>query len=173
MFLYSKWFSFLCQGQPHMKTLVTGQSEWRLYLIPVDRKSINKTWSNVAPVGVGITLDVWHARLGHPSSQINKGLVKSFNLPISGSFDLNSIFQSCLLGKSKQLPFGESCRVTLCPLELVHSNVWVSSVMSNDGHWYYVLFINDFSRFTWVYPLHNKFEVFSSFVHFKIISWSL
>ena len=95
---------------------------------------MNKTRLSVSLVSVRTTLNVWHAHLGHSSLQITKGLVKSFNLPFSRSFDLNSICQSCLLGKSKQLPFGESCRVTLCLLELVYSNVWVSPVMSNEGH---------------------------------------
>lgn len=73
------------------------------------------------------------------------------------------------MGKSQPLPFGESGRVTLCPLELVHSDVWVSPIMSNEGHRYYVLFVDDFSHFTWVYLLRNKSKVISSFVHFKAL----
>ena len=58
-----------------------------------------------ALVSVHITFDVWHASLGNSSSQIMKGLVKFFNLPIFESFDLNSVYQSCLLEKSKQLSY--------------------------------------------------------------------
>lgn len=39
--------------------------------------------------------------------------------------------------------------------------------MSTSGFTYYVLFIDDYSRFTWVYPLKHKSEVFSKFLAFK------
>jgi len=34
---------------------------------------------------------------------------------------------------------------------------------------FYVIFVDDFSRFTWLYPLINKSEVFSYFVKFKLL----
>lgn len=39
---------------------------------------------------------------------------------------------------------------------------------SSSQYKYYVLFVDDFSRFTWVYPLHYKSEVFYKFLEFKI-----
>lgn len=34
-----------------------------------------------------------------------------------------------------------------------------------DDYRYYVSFINECTGFVWLYPLHNKFEVFAKFVH--------
>jgi hypothetical protein len=34
---------------------------------------------------------------------------------------------------------------------------------------FYVIFVDDFSRFTWLYPLSNKSEVFNHFVKFKLL----
>ena len=38
-----------------------------------------------------------------------------------------------------------------------------------NGFKYYVLFTDHFTRFTWLYLLQSKFEVFDKFVHFKNI----
>jgi len=47
--------------------------------------------------------------------------------------------------------------------------LWSSPVVSNDGYLYYVLFIDNFSRFSWIYPLHHKSETFACFVKFKCL----
>ena len=128
--------------------LLTRRSEGRLYPIQVDRQSINKFSPSVALMGVRTTLNVWHARLGHTSSHITKNVVHTFDLPVSSSSNLNSICQFCQIGKSKQFPFSDSSRATLSPLDLIHSNIWVSPIVSSEVHRYYVLFIGDYSSFT-------------------------
>jgi len=35
---------------------------------------------------------------------------------------------------------------------------------------YYIIFINDFSRYTWFYPLHYKSEAYYNFVKFKLLT---
>jgi hypothetical protein len=42
-------------------------------------------------------------------------------------------------------------------------------VQSISGYKYYVIFVDDWSRFTWIYPLHHKFEVFENFFKFKLL----
>jgi hypothetical protein len=54
-------------------------------------------------------------------------------------------------------------------LELIHSNVWISPLSSINGSKFYVLFIDDFSRFTWLFPTKNKSDVFGMFVKFKCL----
>ena len=63
--------------------------------------------------------------------------------------------------------FSLSTRVSTSPLELVHFDVWSSPIISVSGYKYYVTFIDDFSRFTWLFPLRFKYDVFSCFVKFK------
>jgi hypothetical protein len=38
-----------------------------------------------------------------------------------------------------------------------------------NGFKYYVVFINDWSRFTWIYPLLRKSKVFENFIKFKLL----
>jgi Integrase core domain len=49
----------------------------------------------------------------------------------------------------------------------VHSNVWgPAPITSYNNFLYYVTFIDDFSRTTWVYLLTSKDEVFQRFLEF-------
>ena len=70
------------------------------------------------------------------------------------------------MDKHLKLLFHESNRIISSTFELIHSDVWTSPVPSISGIRYYVLCFDHFSHFVWVYPLRNKFEVFSKFTHF-------
>jgi len=74
---------------------------------------------------------------------------------------------TCRLTKSHRLPFTLVEHCTRFPLELIHSDVWQSPVLSHQGYKYYVSFIDDFSCFTWIYPMKHKSEVYHLFVTFK------
>ena len=55
-------------------------------------------------------------------------------------------------------------------LEIIHSDVCgPMSSSSLSGYVYYVSFIYDFSRKTWIYFMKNKDEVFSKFKEFKAL----
>ncbi|KAG8087751.1 hypothetical protein GUJ93_ZPchr0010g8326 [Zizania palustris] len=108
---------------------------------------------------------LWHRRLGHPSSSIASSVLESLKL-----FPLNKeshVCDACQQAKSHRLPFSSSSRVSTSPLELVHSDVWGPTISSVSGHKYYVIFIDDFSRFTWLYLLKHKSDVEFAFIQFK------
>lgn len=73
--------------------------------------------------------------------------------------------------KNKQLPFSSSVRQSSHSLELVHSNVWTSSIQSTSGCHYYVLFVDDYSRYTWLFPLKLKYDVLPCFYQVYVFSW--
>ena len=57
---------------------------------------------------------------------------------------------------------------TTKPFQIVHSNVWGPAPhLSLDGYKYYVSFVDDFTRYTWIFPLRLKSEVPSVFLHFN------
>ena len=67
-----------------------------------------------------------------------------------------------------QLPFSNSNTSASFPLQIVYSDVWgPAPITSLNGFRYYVSFIDAYSRFTWFFPLKNKSQVLSSFIHFK------
>ncbi|WJX59082.1 poly(A)-specific ribonuclease [Trifolium repens] len=50
---------------------------------------------------------------------------------------------------------------------MIHSDVWgMSPIVSHARYKYFVTFIDDYSRFTWIYFLCAKSEVFSMFKKF-------
>ena len=68
------------------------------------------------------------------------------------------------------MSFPSGCKRTKHILELVHSDVFgLVKVPSLGKSVYYVSFMDDFSRNTWIYFLKNKSEVFDRFKEFKAI----
>lgn len=53
------------------------------------------------------------------------------------------------------------------PLQLIHSDVWQSPVPSNTGFRYYVLFVDDFTHFTWLFPMKHKSTITHHFLQFQ------
>jgi len=50
--------------------------------------------------------------------------------------------------KVKRLPFNSSSRILVHPLELIHTDIWTSPIKYVSGVKYYVIFIDDFSRYS-------------------------
>lgn len=93
-------------------------------------------------------------------------LISNKSLPLSGKTTF-SFCNSCPMGKSHKLSFSLSNSISSSPLELLHSDIWMSPYESNSGFKYYLIFIDDYSRYTWFFPMRLKFEVFAIFVKFK------
>jgi histone deacetylase 1/2 len=77
------------------------------------------------------------------------------------------VCDACQQGKSHKFPFSLSTRVTTAPLEIIYSDVWDPAQTSISGHQFYVSFVDAYSRFTWLYLLKHKFDVFQIFLQFQ------
>ena len=87
---------------------------------------------------------------------------------LSHSPEINPyICDSCQLAKSHQLPYPVSTSVSTVPLEQVFSDVWGPAPASVGKHLYYVSFIDDYSKFTWIYLLKNRSDVYQVFLNFQ------
>jgi hypothetical protein len=60
-----------------------------------------------------------------------------------------------------------STSVSTVPLEQVFSDVWGPTPTFIGKHSYYVSFIDDFNKFTWIYLLKKHFEVYQVFFNFQ------
>ena len=81
------------------------------------------------------------------------------------------VCQGCILGKYPEHKFERASHErTFAPLELIHSDVAVPFPhMSMSQAKYALTFIDDFSRYCWVYFLKHKSEVFGLFKVFKAL----
>lgn len=55
------------------------------------------------------------------------------------------------------------------PLEIVFTDVWASPVHSIDNFKYYILFVDHFTKYIWLYPLKCKSDVRDVFIRFKAL----
>lgn len=78
--------------------------------------------------------------------------------------------EGCQYGKAHRLPFDRSLSRCKVPLELIHSEfMGPTRTLSFSGYVYMLVFIDDFSRFTWISFVKHKSDVFHKFVEFKKI----
>lgn len=115
---------------------------------------------------------LWHKRLGYLSYatlEIMSTMKLAESLPsihIAGD-----VCDVCQYGKSKRLPFpaNKAWRASN-RLQLVHTDVCgPQKTQSLSGSRYFILFIDDFTRFTWIYFLKFKSEVAAVFLKFKAL----
>ena len=146
------------------KVIATATRVGNLYYLEYCRKGQNL---NVAKNNNEM---LWHRRYGHISEQnlktlANSELVEHFRYNLTKNI---GFCESCIGGKQHRTPFGASERQTCDLLELVHSDVCGKiSESSIGGAQYFLTFTDDKSRYSWVYMLKTKDQVFEYFLEWK------
>ena len=83
-------------------------------------------------------------------------------------FEHDGIYRGCVLGKNTKKSFPNNNKRSKGILDLIHSDICgPMSTPSLSRCLYYVIFIDDFSRKSWIYFLKAKNETFSKFLEFK------
>lgn len=120
-------------------------------------------------VKVDLESNLWHLRYGHLN---NKGLQllvnKDMVVGLPKIHDI-SFCEGCVYGKQARtsFPVGKTWRAST-HLELVHADLCgPMSVESIGGSRYFLLFIDDYSRMSWVFFLKYKSQAFEYFKKFK------
>jgi hypothetical protein len=116
------------------------------------------------------TAELWHRRMAHlhhGSLKVLKEIVTS--LP-DFSTEHHEVCKGCAMGKYTTTTFPNSDSKTRGILDLIHLDICgPMSLVSLSGYEYYVTFIDDHSRKTWIYFMKTKDEVFSQFQEFKAL----
>jgi len=112
-----------------------------------------------------IDSSLWHARLGHVHY---KGMLEMSKDDLIPSFDGNvGKCNTCMLTKITRKPFKSIIRKSVI-LELIHSDLCdLHATPSLGNKKYVVTFIDDASRFCYVYMLHSKDEALDKFRIYK------
>ena len=77
---------------------------------------------------------------------------------------------SCQLGKQPALPFNSSKSISTNIFDLIHSDVWgPSPVSSIGGSRYFVIFVDNYSRYSWIFHMKHRFELLQVYFNFAKI----
>ena len=103
---------------------------------------------------------LWHARLGHPH-------VRALSLMLPGVMFKNNDCEACILGKHCKTVFQRSKTIYEKCFDLVHSDVWTAPCLSRENFKYFVTFIDEKSKYTWITLIQTKDRVLEAFKNFQ------
>jgi hypothetical protein len=128
------------------------------------------TDSSISLASTGVDTTLWHHRLGHMSEKGMKILHKINLLLHLKQIDLD-FCEHCVYGKHKRVRFLRVRKQKKSErLEILHTDVWGPAQVSFLGvSRYYVTFIDDATRKTWVYYIRKKSDVFDTFKKWKAL----
>ncbi|KAM7477355.1 hypothetical protein LguiA_025568 [Lonicera macranthoides] len=110
------------------------------------------------------TTRLWHMRLGHDGEKAMTVLSKQGLLEGAKSCKLE-FCEHCVLEKQTRVKFGTAVHCTKGALDYVHTDVWgPTKTQSLGGNHYFMTFVDDYSRRTWVYLMKHKDQVFDVFL---------
>lgn len=112
---------------------------------------------------------VLHQRLGHPNAKVLSHVINSCSSfkYANGNKTIDSC-DACKMRKMHKLHFLVTETKTKNALELLHTDIWgLAPTLSIQGYRYYVSSVDDFTRFTWIFPLKTKAETLQVFKVFK------
>ena len=110
------------------------------------------------------TIWLWHRRLGH----LSFGYLRKLKPHLFSAVN-DSTFQcdTCDLAKSHRIPYLPSLNKSSIPFAVIHSDVWgPTKTPSISTTRYFVTFIDECTRMTWVSLLTNKSDVYQAFQEF-------
>lgn len=156
---------FVIQDKTNKFVLYKGSHSHGLYQLPVVLPFFSHHQACVSATNAPAD---WHSRLCHPSPHKLQMLCNKFHLS-THSNKSTPLCPHCCVAKSRRLPFSLFTSFVNQPLAIIHSDVWGPFTTPNStfSYKYYALFVDEFSKFTWLFPLHYKSEVFSKFIEFK------
>ncbi|CAI7824173.1 unnamed protein product, partial [Closterium sp. NIES-54] len=109
---------------------------------------------------------LWHHRLGHPSLPRLRGMASHVlvsglprSLPPLPPGPAPTCVP-CVEGRQRAAPHSSEFPPTEAPLQTLHMDVWGPARVRGQGHErYFLLVVDDYSRYTTVFPLRSKGEV--------------
>ena len=107
---------------------------------------------------------LWHRRLGH----LSFGYLKKLKpLLFSNISNLEFKCETCELTKSHRIAYLPSLNKSSEPFAVIHSDVWGPAKVPSFSHArYFVTFIDECTRMTWISLLQNKSDVSTAFQEF-------
>lgn len=136
------------------RTMLTGQRKGDLYVLSKSKEVYFSNRQNTA------SEELWHQRLGHPQKSAVQFLRTQNLILVSSNKKIDSICESCQLGKLSKSPFTSSSSL--------HCDTWgPTPVLSLGKFRYYACFIDDYSHYIWLHPLRSKSDFVDVYLAFE------
>lgn len=107
--------------------------------------------------------------LGHPGQHTLPSLSSIFSIPSSNNHVNKLVYDACQLGRHVRQPFANSNYKSSFPFQHIHCDLSTSPIASFTGFKYDIVILDDFTHYTWTYPLRNKFDVTSTLQMFYML----
>ncbi|GKA94145.1 retrovirus-related pol polyprotein from transposon TNT 1-94 [Tanacetum coccineum] len=100
--------------------------------------------------------NVWHGRLGHVNFNSMRRLIKFNSIP------------NCHIDSKYKCEICVEAKLTTEPLDMIHTDICdLKSLPTKGGNKYFIMFINDCTKYYYVYLLKSKDEAIDKFVLYK------
>lgn len=146
--------------------LLQGQTTEELYEWPVTPSTIHSIFDSPSPKK---TCSRWHARLEHPSASILNSVISHFKLLLLFSTKKKCLAPIVLLIRAINSFFSKSSITSNRLLQIIFSDLWSSPITSIENHKYYIVLVDHYTRYTWLYPLARKSQVRKVFIAYKAL----
>lgn len=141
---------------------ITGSVKDKLYVLQMSIQTVDRVLTANQSNG---SLELWHRRFCHFSFDAVRKAIEQRKMKIASSIKSNC--EACIKGKTvtKSFPKSVLSRATET-LYRIHSDLCGPFPESIGKSKYFVLFVDDCSRFTWCYTIASKNQVFEVFEQF-------
>lgn len=149
------------------RTLGYGVKRHKLYYLDLTEdgtQQLGQVFHTSAVEKARASIWLWHRRLGH----ISFGYLKKLRPSLFSDCDvLDFKCDVCELAKSHKVSYPPSLNKCSEPFVVIHSDIWgPARVPSISKARYFITFIDECTRFTWVSLLHKKSDACMAFKEF-------
>ncbi|WCJ29313.1 Retrovirus-related Pol polyprotein from transposon TNT 1-94 [Euphorbia peplus] len=145
--------------------MLNGLFKFNATVCKVGTLNNNENKKNVS-VYIVESFNLWHGRLGHVNYDALRKLIKLEHIP-SFQIDNKHKCETCVETKTTRTSF-HSVERDNEPLDLIHSDICdLKFVQTRGGNKYFVTFIDDSSKYCYVYLLKSKDEATEKFKLYK------
>ena len=131
----------------------------------VKPKIMNKT--NASFVYVLESSNLWHGRLGHVNYGSLKRLINLNHIP-TFQIDIKHKYETCVEAKITRLYF-QTIEKDTKPLDMIHSDICdLKFATMRGGNKYFITFVDDITKYCYVYFLKSKDEALEKFILIKL-----
>ena len=136
---------------------------WKLNLMTIVKSNMNKVSTSTYVLE---SSNLWYGRLGYVNYDTLYRLINLKHIP-TFQIDVKQKCETCVKAKLTRSSFQNVEKQTE-PLDLIHSDICgLKFIQTIDGNKYFITFVDDSTKYCYVYLLKSNDEAIEKFVYYK------